>query len=534
MTNDGKQQPDEPEQQQQQPTLPLLYLPVELAEEISLFFEGRDAAKLLGVSRSFHSLFLPRVWVELSTFINIRGSKARRHMLEKYGHFVRSINFVDDIVSEFKFDWLPFVKHATHLKVSIDYETTTDMAEMLMKLIKQSKMLQKLNLQFCKYNTPVKFDKLAAAINRLECLERTNCYFGHDSGADVIGGEWRRAAGFVDLLYPSKRSKLRLKINLNTTSNEVIVRELAPYIVKLRANGHYVCTAQLAHELFGIRGNDGQHLVFPQLKVLEMTSCCFNREDYSVESIAASRIPQLKQIDFGTGSCALPDRNDRRINLHETYNWKPEYSGYAHIIVPSQRWHCLTVLTIGTVSSSILMDIIDLNPQLQRLTIGLEHSDVPNKNDASRYNHDVFQLDTIMNRLPQLVYFWIGRLNSRVVVNPAAIPLKRRYYIEINIGCQMSIAPSAAAYILQMPQLTELNFNECIFVDIDETIQLLQSSAAMCGITWFDWKQIVWNQDLALAVTEKMPHLERFIARKCPKKHRSAFEAKYQFEVKWW
>ncbi|KAI8869488.1 hypothetical protein GQ42DRAFT_179245 [Ramicandelaber brevisporus] len=268
---------EQPGDLQQQPTLPLLYLPIELAEEISLFFGGRDAAKLLRVSRSFHSLFLPRVWVDLDTFAAIKGDDMKRHMLEKYGHLVRSIDFTENIVSEFKFNWLPFVKRATHLKYSFDYETTTEETEMLMKLIEQSKMLRTLNLHFYDYNASVKFDKLAAAVNGLEYIKR------------------------------------------------------------------------------------------------------------------------------------ITYRDELNHDEHETYNWKPEYSGYVHAIIPCQRWQCLTDLRIGIVSSSILMDIVNLNPPLQRLAIRTEHSDAPVENDASKCNHDEFQLDTILDRLPHLVDFWIER-----------------------------------------------------------------------------------------------------------------------------
>ncbi|KAI8871253.1 hypothetical protein GQ42DRAFT_5805 [Ramicandelaber brevisporus] len=525
MTNDNEKQPDE---LQQQPTLPLLYLPIELAEEVSMYFEGRDAVKLLRVSRSFHSLFLPRVWVDLSTFDAIKDDVTKQLLLEKYGHFVRIISFTDLTTSEFKFDWLPFVKRAIYLKVIIDYESTAE-AEMLIKLIKQSKMLRTLDLHFDDFDTNVKYDELAAAINGLNHLGCLSCEFVTVSGASGAGSEWKHAANFVDLLHPPVRSKLRLKMIFNTDFSEEDVRGLAPSIVELRAAGEFACTTYLAHEFFGAKDNDGQPLVFPQLKELKMTSCCFKNEYSGIKSIMASRFPQLQHLYFDDDPCDLLGRDDPRRNEHETYNWQPEYSGYAHIIIPSQSWQYLTYLDIGIVSSSILMDIIDLNPQLQQLRVGSEYSNVPLENDASQYNHDEFQLDTILNRLPRLGYFSIGRLNSRLVVNPAAIPTKRRYNIDIAIGCQMSIEPSATAYVLQMPQLTNLSFIYCVLANIDETIQLLQGNVATCGVKWFQWFPIEWNQDLALAMTNKMPQLEQFVVDDCPKEHRAVFEAKCQF-----
>ncbi|KAI8866056.1 hypothetical protein GQ42DRAFT_165735 [Ramicandelaber brevisporus] len=532
MTNNYNEQPDELQQPQpqQQPTLPLLYLPIELAEEISLYFVGRDAAKLIRVSRSFYSLFLPRVWADLDTFATITDDEMKRHMLKKYGHFVRIIDFYKDTIYRLSFDWLPFVKRATHLKSTIHKWITVERAEVLMKLIKQSKMLRTLGLYFNRYDTPVKFDELAVAINGLKHLERLACEFVTVSGAMGAGSEWKRAASFIDLLHPTKRSKLRLKIDFNISIDEVDVQELAPYIDTFDVYGDDICTANLAHELFGIRGKDGQPLMFPQLKELKMTSCCLKSEGYSIKGITAGRLPHLQHLYFDDVPCGLLDRDDPRRNEHDKHNWKPEHSGYPHIIISSQRWQCLTDLAIGIISSSILMNIIDLNPQLQQLSVGSQYSKAPKVNDASKYNHDEFQLENILERLPHLKRFSIGRLNSRVVVNPAAIPTKRQHNINITIGCQMSIAPSATAYIMQMPQLTNLSFNECIFTDVDETIQLLQNNAATCGVKRFQWYPIVWHQELALAMTNKMPRVEWFKALKCPKEHRAIFEAKCEFQ----
>ncbi|KAI8872088.1 hypothetical protein GQ42DRAFT_82714 [Ramicandelaber brevisporus] len=533
MTNDDDEQLDElqqqQQQQQQQPTLPLLYLPIELAEEISLYFEGRTAAKLLRVSRSFHSLFLPRVWTVLNNFTKIEDNEARQHMLEKYGHFVRTISFTSHTMGLFTFDWLPFVKRATYLNANIDYETTAEEAETLIKLIKRSKMLRTLDLCFMDYDTPVMFDELAAAVNELEYIECITCEFRVDYASWGEGGEWKYAAGFADMLHRSKRSKLRLKMDCNTSYNEVDVQALAPYVVELEAYGLSTCIREIAHEFFGITDNNGQPLVFPQLRELSMGSCCFNDDDYGVDSITANRLPQLRCLYFSAGSCNLLDRGEQNQNNNEKDNWKPEYSDYAHIIIPYQRWHCLTDLYIDIVSSSILMRIARFNPQLRRLSVRAERSKDPNESNTSKYNHDKFQLDAILDRLPRLVYFSIGRLNSRLTADPAAIPATRRYKLRMFIGRQMSIAPSAAAYILQMPQLTNVVFSECVFADVDETIQLLQSSAATCGVKLFRWEPIVWHQDLALAVTDKMPHLKRFVSSKCPEEHRSAFEAKCQF-----
>ncbi|KAI8865861.1 hypothetical protein GQ42DRAFT_85724 [Ramicandelaber brevisporus] len=500
MTNDNEQ-PDE----LQQPTLPLIYLPIELAEEVSMYFEGRDAAKLLRVSRSFHSLFLPRVWNRLATFATIKDDEIKQLLLEKYGHFTRIMDFTNYTIYQFKFDWLPFVINTTHLNAVIHIGITVEMVEVLEKFIKQSKIVQILSIRFDNFRTSVKYDELAAAINGLKYLKRITCEFVKVFGSSGAEGQWMRAASFVDLLHPSVRSKLRLKMRFHTAFNEAAVQGLAPYIVQLRISGKYTCTADLADKFFCVRDNEGQPLVFPQLKEMTMISCCFKSGNHGIKSITASRLPQLQILYFYDGPCDLLDQDEIDDNKQETYDWKPEYSGYPHIIIPSQRWQYLKELRIGIVSSSILMDIIDLNPLFQKLSVGAEHSRVPKVNDASKYNNDEFQLDTILYRLPRLEYFSIERLNSRIIAEPAAIPTKRRYNIQITIGRQMSIAPSATAYILQIPQLTNLSFYECVFVDVDETIQLLQSSAATCGVKQFDWFPIEWNIDLALAIEKKIP-----------------------------
>ncbi|KAI8868518.1 hypothetical protein GQ42DRAFT_40162 [Ramicandelaber brevisporus] len=66
-------------------------------------------------------------------------------------------------------------------------------------------------------------------------------------------------------------------------------------------------------------------------------------------------------------------------------------------------------------------------------------------------------------------------------------------------------------------------------MDIDETIQLLQNSAATCGVKRFQWYPVEWNQDLALAIANKMTQLKWFTGSGCPKEHRAIFEAKCVF-----
>ncbi|KAI8869280.1 hypothetical protein GQ42DRAFT_170011 [Ramicandelaber brevisporus] len=523
------EQPDELEQQQQQqqqPTLPLLYLPVELAEEVSLYFQGWSAANLLRVSRSFHNLFLPRVWVVLDTFSVIEDEQARQRMLEKYGHCVRIINHVMYVKQWLNFDWLPFVKRAVHIKTRLYRGFTVEDADMLTKLIKQSNELQKLDLLFDGYDIPVKFDELTAAINGLKYLERIKCQFGNGYVTWDVGSEWKRTAGIVALFHHPSKSKLRLKMEFNTGFNEADVQELAPYVLKLEAYYGHICTADLADALFGIKDEDGQPLVFPQLKELRMKSCCLKNEYYGLKSITASRFPQLQCLYTSDNPCNNENIGIQNWNEHETYNWKPEYSGYPHVIVPYQRWECLTELETGIISSSILMDIIGLNPLLQKLTVGSKHSRGPKVNDPSKHNHDQFHIDTILNHLPHLLELEIGRLNSRIIVDSAAIPMKRRHEMLIEIGCQMSITPVAVAYILQIPQLYSLTLSECVFVDVDQTIQLLQSSTATYGVWWFNLSPLEWNHDLALAITDKMPILETFTSNTCPREDLAIFTAK--------
>ncbi|KAI8866162.1 hypothetical protein GQ42DRAFT_181487 [Ramicandelaber brevisporus] len=227
-------------------------------------------------------------------------------------------------------------------------------------------------------------------------------------------------------------------MNLNTALNEAAVQALAPYIVELRTFGDGACIANLAHRFFGVRNNDGQLLVFPQLKELTTISCCFkNTYYYGVKNITVSRLPQLQILYFDDTPCGLLDRGEPSENDDVRHNWKPKYSGYPHIIVPPQRWQYLTELTIAIISSSILMDIVNFNPQLQRLAIRTEYSDIPIRSITSVYNHDQFQIDTILDRLPHLVEFTIGRLNSRLVADSATIPPKRRRDISITIERQI-------------------------------------------------------------------------------------------------
>ncbi|KAI8865869.1 hypothetical protein GQ42DRAFT_85712 [Ramicandelaber brevisporus] len=100
--------------------------------------------------------------------------------------------------------------------------------------------------------------------------------------------------------------------------------------------------------------------------------------------------------------------------------------------------------------------------------------------------------------------------------------------IRFKIGNRLFLTPSAAVYLVQVPQLEYLKVCETTCVDIDETIRLLNGCAKSESIRHFTWSPIEWHHELALAMVMKMPNLDQFSARRCPEKYRAAFEQKYK------
>ncbi|KAI8869303.1 hypothetical protein GQ42DRAFT_156323 [Ramicandelaber brevisporus] len=104
--------------QHERSTLPLVHLPYELAEETSLYFKPKEAARVLSVSRSFYNLLIPRVCYELESCCRYRALSDFEEWFKTYGQYVR---LVDPLLPEIRhiaanLDWLPFVNKATYLR----------------------------------------------------------------------------------------------------------------------------------------------------------------------------------------------------------------------------------------------------------------------------------------------------------------------------------------------------------------------------------------------------------------------------------
>ncbi|KAI8868203.1 hypothetical protein GQ42DRAFT_46075 [Ramicandelaber brevisporus] len=523
--------------QSEQSTLPLLYLPHELAEETSLYFQPKEAARILSVSRSFYNLFIHRVWYDLESCYRYGDRDNFEQWFKKYGQYVRLIDpLLPDIrLLEPAVDWLKYVSRATKLAAIIRPYTRPDSINKLIKCLQQIKTLRIVSLRLSD-NTKalVEMVEIAKAINELVFISCINirCL---DYKTMPNHGQWMRIIEFVEALFPSKRSKLELQLNIDSSITAQQVKALAPYLTNIYAiNRREICMTKVFQ---GIFGSDDAALTFPRLGSIRVISCCLQPQVYVFNDVAPVRFPRLHTLHLIQEPCVSSKNNHEQIGASiDGFIWKPEFSNYAHVAIPSYHWPNLVYLNIGVISSERLMNIIRLHPQLQCLTISpsLEPAEQGTQNSTvfyvDNFSYDVFKIDEILEQLPRLRIFRIDKLHAVVDADFGSIPLERRHKIEIHIRDRMAVTPAAIKYLLQMQQLNTLWIYKSIFVDIDATIECLRASKAISGVRSFDWQPIDWNQELLLAMTAKMPNLARLSTRECPDEYRAIFEEeKYEF-----
>ncbi|KAI8874401.1 hypothetical protein GQ42DRAFT_175806 [Ramicandelaber brevisporus] len=130
--------------QHERSTLPLLYLPYELAEETSLYFEPKEAARVLSVNRSFYNLFIPRAWHDLQYCCKYGDRKNLEEWFKKYGQYVRVVKPLRPAISQLGaiVDWIPFVNRATKLVALFDKRAPPDGITKILQYLQQIKSLR--------------------------------------------------------------------------------------------------------------------------------------------------------------------------------------------------------------------------------------------------------------------------------------------------------------------------------------------------------------------------------------------------------
>ncbi|KAI8872468.1 hypothetical protein GQ42DRAFT_153618 [Ramicandelaber brevisporus] len=97
----------------------LFDLPLDLLELLTLYFEEKEAVKLLTVSSNFHEIFARSVWHTI-TINTIRVAEpVRSSAYARYGHLVRSIDLIHN---ESEFDphnWAQLFPNTTSMAFDI-------------------------------------------------------------------------------------------------------------------------------------------------------------------------------------------------------------------------------------------------------------------------------------------------------------------------------------------------------------------------------------------------------------------------------
>ncbi|KAI8868496.1 hypothetical protein GQ42DRAFT_170801 [Ramicandelaber brevisporus] len=458
--------------------------------------------------------------------------------LQKYGHYVRLVKPLLSVIRhlEAEVDWLKYVNRATRLTAFL-YSNSPDNVGRLTKYLQQIKTLRIIDLVFdsCHESLPGMVE-IAKAINELELISHIRVQLPDNIKMTILA-QWTNVIEFVETLHSSKQSKLVLEINFDDSVTAQQVRTLAPYLAKLYAVDNRFTSdttyrnRDIISDDFASAAGTGTEYALPRLEYIMMEICCLHPQFYDFKDVTPTCAPRLCCVSYSARRCT--SCRLEQINIYDNgLIWKSEFNSFAHVVVPSHHWPNLVHLRIGTISSERLMNIIGLNPQLQYLTInpGMD----PDKYTiwdreiftTDNFNHDVFKIDKILEKLPHLRTLTIAKLYAAIDAELGSIPPKRHRDITVEIGSQMAATPAAINYLLQMQQLTELQFHQFAFTDVDETIKLLRDSAGSCGARSFTWHPIEWNQELALAMTAKMPKLAKFSTKQCPENYRAVFKEK--------
>ncbi|KAI8873434.1 hypothetical protein GQ42DRAFT_152782 [Ramicandelaber brevisporus] len=394
----------------------LFDLPLDLLELLTLYFEGKEAVKLLTLSSNFHEIFARSVWRIIGRRVIDVAEPIRSSAYARYGHLVD----METNRPPFDLETLATVLVARHRDPS-----------------KQS--LRELTIVF-------------GAADDEEEEEQDN--------------PWTELSAFVQTLSPLRPSiKLHIKVNRNY-SNVVIptptqMNILGPHLTNLpdidSVEDEYGCVALHNRKLFSPSGTRDDPLVFGQPRTLDINVCCASPLMYDYSDFTPLKFPVMDTMTINENSCR-----------HQT----EEGAKPAIQTLLLQEWPVLKELKVyfGKLTFGTLDVLIEFNPQLTTLIMGIRC----NSNDTD----GVFMFERVAGRLPHLTAFDLSgdlsiSVDSDWLQGACLADIHSSKLTSVSISKTM-LKPRFFEVLLALPNLQDVSFWECVLIEPELVMDIFE------------------------------------------------------------
>ncbi|KAI8871472.1 hypothetical protein GQ42DRAFT_177845 [Ramicandelaber brevisporus] len=302
----------------------LFGLPLDLLELLTLYFEGKEAVKLLTVSSNFHEIFARSVWHTITVNTIRVPEPTRSSVFARYGHLVRSINLFNKLNSEFHLhNWAQLFPNTTSMVFEITPRMEDGDKQMLMDTIASLHGLRSLKIQMKINPLPFDLERLATVLvvrqrdPSKQSLRELIMFFGlkedreeQDDDAEEIS--WFRLSSFVQALSPL-RPLIKLQIDMRgypdlAAPTPVQMAILRPHLSGIPAFSEIEaqdgCTALRNRQLFSPSGTRDDPLVFGQLDTLRLRVCCASSHLFDYSDFTQAKFPVMDSMVITGNECS--------------------------------------------------------------------------------------------------------------------------------------------------------------------------------------------------------------------------------------
>ncbi|KAI8873283.1 DEAD-domain-containing protein [Ramicandelaber brevisporus] len=332
----------------------LFPLPLELLEEIALYFTCPEALEVLTVNSVFHDAFSHSVW----SCVYLRDSNAHlitKSAWKKYGHLVRTTN-----VNLEKKHTLPAILMPNLVELDIYLNDQS------LRLFKSAKLphLRRLYMSLA-YGMWTRTD-FKKGVELAQHLKRNG---------QSVKVEWSVSAMtydnmlILDEMLGMAGDTAFDSLSLTAKSDSVVTLAHLPKLALLLKDITITTSAEAFHSIFG----GDSSVIFPRLEFLQLDGHCL--VDYSGEpsTITPQRLPALKMLWL--------------------YTMKGVDQSWVSNVLNSNTWPSLTNLLLSGCSDSLDFEVVATRmPNLEHLSIS-----------NCSFNVDAATIVSLMPRLERLI-----------------------------------------------------------------------------------------------------------------------------------
>ncbi|KAI8868642.1 hypothetical protein GQ42DRAFT_38420 [Ramicandelaber brevisporus] len=502
----------------------LFDLPLDLLEFLTLYFEGKEAVKLLTVSSDFHDIFARSVWRTIGYGTIRVAEPTRSRAFARYGHLVRSIDLFCKLHLDFdSHNWAQLFPNATSMRFDILPDMKDCDKQAFMDAIAGLHGLRSLEIQMDTNTPPFDLEtltKVVVARHRdpsKQSLQELTMFFGirseeeeedDDDDDDVEEVSWNDLCPIVQILSPL-RPPIKLQIDTCRCPDVAAptpaqMETLRPYLASLptfeKVEDEHGCKALRNRQIFSPVGTRNDPLVYDRLNTLLINICCTVPHLFDYSDFTPAKFPVMKSMEITEKPCR-----------HQTA--EGAVSAIPTLIL--QKWPKLKDLSVHSeLTLSTLDTLIELNPLLTRLNTRLCH----NTNDSDC----VFMLEHVTGHLPHITTLTL-RCDFPILMDSdwlhasslVDIHSSKLTYVSIS---RFRLTPRLFEVLLALPNLRDVAFWGCVLaepeliMDIFKKQRQTDKENAAVGVRRLAISAPMnnnnWSAELVLEMIASLPHLE--------------------------